>query len=276
MSGPTSTEEVVPAEADTGVDPRFAARRAAVVRDERRRRLTRICLVAGLLAAAMGVFGLTRSSLTDVDALSVTGWDRAERDQILLASGIDTGTQLTDIDTDDVAHRVEALVPWISAARVSKIWPSSLRITVVERKAVAQVHAEDGSWMLLDSAGHLLERSPVALSALKVLEGTVIGAVTGAVLNEAAARGVGVLAQMSPGVSSRISGMRFRDRDIELTLLPQGTVAFGPADQVQMKLVTLETVLARVDQACLSVIDVRVPRRPLVRRDAECEAEAGR
>ncbi len=277
MTPPTITEERAgAATGEAEVDPRFAARRAAVARDERRQRLTRIGLVALILASAMAVFGLTRSSLTDVDVVTVTGWTRADRQQIAAASGIEPGQQLTDVDSEAVARRVEALVPWVGTARVARIWPSSVRITVVERQPVAQVRAEDGTWVLLDQAGHLLESTPVAEAALTVLEGVVPGAVSGAVLDEAAARGVGVLAQMSPGVSSRIGGMRLRGSDVELIMLPQGTVAFGPADQVQMKLLALETVLARVDLSCLVAIDVRVPRRPLVRRDADCEAEAGR
>ena len=277
MTPPTITEErrgVGAGEAE--VDPRIAARRAAVARDERRRRLTRIGLVALILASAMAVFGVTRSSLTDVDVVTVTGWTRADREQIVAASGIVPGEQLTDVDSATVARRVEALVPWVATARVARIWPASVRITVVERKPVAQVLAENGDWLLLDASGHLLESTPVPEPALTVLEGVVPGAVSGAVLGEAAARGVGVLAQMSPGVSSRIGGLRFRGTDVELMLLPQGAVAFGPADQVQMKLLALETVLARVDLSCLAAIDVRVPRRPLVRRDAQCEAEAGR
>jgi len=275
VSPPVSTDDKRP-EAVAKVDPRFEARRAAVARDERRRRLGRLGTVVLLLALAMATFGLTRSSLTDVDTVTVTGRNRSDREQILAASGITLGTQLTDIDTAYAARRIESLVPWVAAARVSRNWPASVRITVVERQPVAQVQAEDGSWLLVDAAGHLLEATPLPEAGLKTVEGTAPGARPGAVLDEASARGVGVLAQMSPGLLSRVSGLRYRETDVELMLVPGATVAFGAPDQVQMKLLALETVLARVDQSCVSAIDIRVPRRPLVRRDPVCDAGSGR
>ena len=259
-----------------GVDPRFEARRAAVARDERRRRRARLLAVGSVLVVAMGCFALTRSALVDVDSIAVTGWSHDQREAIVVASGIDIGTQLTDIDPDLSARRIEALVPWVATARVSRNWPASVRITVVERRAIAQVQSATGRWLAVDSAGHLLEAGDAPLPDLKRVEGTAPGAVPGAVLTEAAARGVGILAQMSPALLSRVNGLRFIGGDVELLLAPGGTVAFGPAAQVQMKLLALETVLARVDQSCLEAIDVRVPRRPLVKRDADCETEAGR
>ncbi len=95
-------------------------------------------------------------------------------------------------------------------------------------------------------------------------------------LDRDAARGVGVLAQMSPALLTRVAALRFVERDLDFVLLPNGTVAFGPAEQVQMKLLALETVLARVDQTCVNAIDVRIPRRPLVKRDPACLAAVGR
>jgi hypothetical protein len=79
---------------------------------------------------------------------------------------------------------------------------------------------------------------------------------------------------MSPALLTRVVALRFVERDIELMLIPNGTVAFGPPTQVQMKLLALETVLARVDQTCVVAIDVRVPRRPLVKRDDACLARS--
>jgi cell division protein FtsQ len=277
VSPPTATEtrQRRNAAAPT-VDPRFEARRAAVAREQRRRRHLRLAAVAAVLGLAMGSFGITRSSLTDIDSITVTGWSRGEREEIIAASGLVRGAQLTDVDVGLAARRIEAEVPWVAAARVSRNWPSSVRITVVERRAVAQVKSDTGDWVLVDAGGRLLETQTFREAGLEVIEGVAPGAEPGAVLADGAARGVAVLAQMSPALLSRVSGLRLRGDDVELLLLPSGTVAFGPAEQVRMKLLALETVIARVDQSCVDAIDVRVPRRPLVSRDAACEADAGR
>ncbi len=222
------------------------------------------------------LFGSTRSRLLDVDHISVTGFDRADRDAIIVASGIEIGAALTDVDTDHAARRVEALVPWVAAARVSVSWPSGVRITVVERHAVAAVQEPTGLWLSIDATGHLLDSAATPRPGLKLIEGLAPGAVPGAVLTPAAARGVSVLSQMSTALLTRVGAVRFVDGDLEFVLLPNGTVAFGPAEQVQMKLLALETVLGRVDQTCVVAIDVRVPRRPLVKRDPACDAAVGR
>lgn len=274
MTPPTITEDETPVATEAAaVDPRFEARRAAVEKDERRRRRSRI--IGALVAIALigGGFALTRSPFADVDAISVTGWSQGDREEIIAASGIVLGTPLTDLDTDHAARRIEQLVPWVAAARVTRSWPSSVRIIVVERRPVAQVQSDDGRWLPVDASGHLLDAVDRRVPELKAVEGVAPGAQPGSLLNDAAARGVGVLAQMSPGLASRVTGIRFRDSDVELVLAPSGTVAFGPADQVQMKLLALETVLARVDQRCVTAIDVRVPRRPLVKRDFDCFAQ---
>jgi cell division protein FtsQ len=271
VSPPTMTDAPEATTTTAVVDPRFEARRAAVEREQRRRRHTRLAAVVMVLAAALGGFAVTRSALTDVDTIAVTGWTHDERDQIVAASGIAPGMQLTDLDTGLAARRIERLVPWVAAARVSRSWPSSVRITVVERRAVAQVRSGD-RWLLTDSSGHLLEAQPYPQPGVPLLEGEAPDARAGDVLDTTAARAVGLLSQMSPAMSDRVNGLRLRGSDVELLLTPTVTVAFGPSDQVQMKLLALETVLARVDQSCVAAIDVRVPRRPLVKRDADCEA----
>lgn len=258
------------------VDPRFEARRAAVAQEERRRRRVRVFSVLAVLCIVVGCLGLTRSDFLDVDTISVMGWRNADRDAIVAASGIDLGVALTDVDTELAARRIEALVPWVAAARVTRSWPSGVRITVVERRAIAAVQSPDGMWLSIDASGHLLDSAVDARPGLKPIEGTAPGAKPGSVLDRAAARGVSVLAQMSPALLTRVAAVRFVEEDLEFVLQPNGTVAFGPPEQVQMKLLALETVLARVDQTCVNAIDVRVPRRPLVKRDPTCLAAVGR
>lgn len=276
MTPPTLTERR-PDSDQPAIDPRFEARRASVERDERRRRRVRLVSVAVLLSVVGGLFGVTRSGLLDVDTIDVIGVSHEEDAEVIAASGIAIGSPLTDVDGEQAARRIEAVVPWVSAARVSRSWPTSVRIAVVERRPVAQVQRDDGGWLLVDGSGQLLDMVATADPQLQTIEGVVPAATAtaGAVLDERSAGGVGVLAQMSPGLLSRMRGVRYVDGDVELLLTASGTVAFGRANQVQMKLLALETVIARVDQTCVQAIDVRVPRRPLVKRDETCLANQG-
>lgn len=268
MSPPTLLEE---RPSTLVVDPRFEERRAAVARSESRRRRHRYAVVAAVVAGLLGLFGLSRSPLVDLDGITVLGWENAGREEIVAASGLTGEEQLADIDTGVVARRVEALVPWVAQATVSRSWPSTVRIAVVERRAVAQVQGSGGGWYLLDMEGRLVSETTGPRPELTTVEGTVPGARPGAFLNDRVAASMGVLAEMSPALASHMKGVRFVDGgELELLLRPWGSVAFGPIDQVPTKLLATEAVLARVDPTCLAAIDVRVARRPLVRRDPGC------
>lgn len=257
------------------VDPRFEARRAAVAEEGTRRRRHRLALLLTVVAGLLGLFGISRSPLVDVDGITVLGYRSASREEIVAASGLVGGEQLAEVDTFTVARRVEALVPWVARATVTRSWPSTVRIAVVERRAVAQVQGAEGPWYLLDMDGRLLVRQQDARPDLTTVEGTVPDAHAGGFLNERVAASMGVLAQMSPALATHMKGVRFvQDGELELMLRPSGSVAFGAVDQVPTKLLATEAVLARVDQTCLAAIDVRVAKRPLVLRDPLCEAGA--
>jgi hypothetical protein len=48
-------------------------------------------------------------------------------------------------------------------------------------------------------------------------------------------------------------------------------VLFGPATEVEDKVLALRTVFGQVDDRCLAMLDVRVPDRPVITRDRACE-----
>jgi cell division protein FtsQ len=266
----TTLLEERPAEVE--IDPRIEARRAAVERDSRRRRRGRLIVAAAVAFAVLAGLGAFRTPLLDVDRIVVTGASHTSVADIMAASGVALDQALVDVDTDGARQRVERLVPWVQTARVSRSWPGSVRITVVERSAVAQVQDPGGTWFVVDADGRLLEPTAAPRPDLVTVLGTVPDAAPGSELVDRAARGIGILAGVSPGLRSRMVGMRFvGDDELELALRPAGVVAFGRAEQAESKLSALDTVLARVDQTCLATIDVRVPTKPLVTRAPDCE-----
>lgn len=56
---------------------------------------------------------------------------------IALAADADLDLRLFDADLEDLRERIEAL-PWVSSARVSRIWPDTLAVRVVERQPYAR------------------------------------------------------------------------------------------------------------------------------------------
>lgn len=82
----------------------------------------------------------------------VTGLGAVSQDEILAAAAVATGTPLLQVNTDDVAERVAA-IRRIATARVQRQYPSTLRITVVERQPVVVKDYPDGP--------HLFDRDGV-------------------------------------------------------------------------------------------------------------------
>jgi cell division protein FtsQ len=252
------------------VDPRMRSRRIEVQRDAGRRRLRRVLTVVGTLTALAVAYAVTQSPVLDVDHVRVTGGgEHTEEAAIALTSGIGHGTPLLDLDTGAVADRVEAM-PWVRTARVERRWPGTIRITVTERTPAATLQVDDTHTALVDATGRVLEvagpgaQLPVGLPVLSGVRGD---PTAGDTLNARARDALAVAhaaAEALPGTITEVS------TQLDATLISGGRVRFGTADDLDDKIVALETMLTRVDVACLELVDVRVPGSPVLTRNGGC------
>jgi len=108
-------------------------------------------VLAGVVPFAVVAWVLLGSSWLVVDKVVVTGEARVTTDQVLAAAQVRLGTPLARVDTGAVAARVRALGP-VASVRVSRSWPGTLRVTVVEREPVVAV-GHGTSWTLYDGTG---------------------------------------------------------------------------------------------------------------------------
>ena len=82
----------------------------------------------------------------------ITGLGAVTQEEVIAAAAVKQGTPLLQIDTDEVAERV-ATIRRVASARVQREYPSSLRITVVERVPIVVKDYPDGA--------HLFDRDGV-------------------------------------------------------------------------------------------------------------------
>jgi cell division protein FtsQ len=251
------------------VDPRFRRRRVEVIRQEGRRRLrVLVGVTAVVVVTAAGSWVATDSPLLDLDRVVVEGAVRTTPTDVRFASGLRLGQALLDVDENAATRSVETL-PWVHFAVVSRHWPNTVRIRLVEREPVAVAPAEAGAVALLDGEGRVLEwvdAAPPGLPALAGLApagpaGSSIGAdglatlaVAVALPAELRARTVGV----APAAGGR--------GEVEMTLSPEGMVRLGPPDDLDRKFTAIRTVLSQVDLQNLAVLDVRRPDNPVLTR----------
>jgi cell division protein FtsQ len=94
---------------------------------------------------------LLGSSWLVVHKVVVKGQHRLTAQQVLAAANVPLGTPLARLDTGAIAARVRALGP-VASVSVSRGWPSTVEVEVVEREPVVAV-GSGKTWTLFDGTG---------------------------------------------------------------------------------------------------------------------------
>lgn len=246
------------------VDPRLQARRHQVARQEGRRRLRLVAAVTLLATLAIVTIAAANSSLLDVERVTVSGASRANPQQVVVATGLQIGQPLVRVRPASVAAAVER-VPWVDTARVHRGWRGEVTIAVTERRAVLAMPTGT-RFVLIDPTGRQLEIVDAPPDGMLVLGGLDASGVPGQTVPDDALAAVSSLERLSPGIAAITTGLSVEGGQVFLDLGPTGRAEIGDDRDLEAKMVALETVLTRVDLTCVSVIDVRVPSAPTVRR----------
>jgi cell division protein FtsQ len=226
----------------------------------RRRRLPRRVLVPAAIAllVALAVWVVVFSPVLGVRTVAVRGARGSTAAQVIRAAGIARGTPLVRLDTGSIARRVEQ-IPAVRTAEVSTSFPSTVTITVVERRPVGWVR-QAGRDILIDTAGvryRSLAERPAHLPLL-VLPPDSGAATTRAVAAVAAA----LPAHLLPRIASV---QAFDPQAITLVLRGERVVHWGSAAQSAAKARVLPVLLRQVAVHGGTQIDVSDPNQPFVR-----------
>jgi cell division protein FtsQ len=217
------------------------------------RRLVALVLVVGLLAGA--VWTVFFSSVLAVSGVRVDGTAVLDPRLVRRTAAVPLGGPLATVDLDAVTARVERL-PAVKAVDVSRSWPDRVRVSVLEREAVAVVE-RDGSLRGLDGDGVMFRQYPSRPQSLPLLR---MGDRTGADALAEAARVAGVL---PAPIAARVNYVQVDTVDtIALRLRDGRIVRWGSADDSAAKAKVLAVLLGQK----ASMYDVTVPGRPTIRR----------
>lgn len=262
------------------IDPRFRARWVAARREEGQRRL-RLVLVAGaLLALVAAGLGALHTPWLSVRQLQITTGSHVSEAEIAQLSGLRAHPPMIDVNGAAVRRHLLAQ-PWVATATVSRSWPSTVRITVGERRAVAVV-GPPTSPVLVDGTGRVL--GPAATPAgLPQLPGAPAAPAAGGWLPGTGGPGGGttltgvaldVAAALPPAVASQVASVNVGPGGgVTLALTDRvTTVALGPvapappgsaaAASLARQGRALAAVAASVDLRTVARIDVTVPDHP--------------
>lgn len=245
------------------LDERIAERRRDVREQQRRRRFQRTIAVTVVLAIVVLLLVLERSPLVELAEVRVVGTDVLAPDRVREAADLEPGTSLLRLPLDEATARVRAL-PRVATARIDRVDPVTVQVTVEERIPTMAAHKGD-QWVLVDDEGVVLarDRAP-GLPTIVVEEGELPppGGRVGA--NPALANAVMFQRALPGPTRSRVSAIRAEAEDRAVLVLRDGTrVEVGRATDVAAKARSLGAVLEDLDGRPVTTIDVRAPNAPV-------------
>lgn len=211
-------------------------------------------LVAGLLAGGAWLIWFSQYML--VTGAQVSGTRELSERRVVEAAAVPTGVQLARVDLGAVEARVES-IPAVKDADVSRSWPDTVGIEVVERTPIAAVERPGSEGLqAVDADGVLF------LSYDERPEGLPLVRTAPDVRTEALAEAASVIAALRSDVAAKVRSLDVESVDrIVLRLDDDLRVLWGSAEQSADKADVLAALLDRK----VGYIDVSVPGRPVTR-----------
>ena len=201
------------------------------------RRLAVTLTVACALVALLVYLLLWHTALIAVRGIRVVGAKSVSNSLILTTSQIRSGSSMAGLDTGAAAARIER-IPQVASARVSKDWPGTVVVTVVERVAAALVPDAQG-YEVVDSGGVVFGQEAKAVSGLPVI--TVSAP---AKADEVVPGALAALRALPAAVDRRIAAVTASDPyAITLRFTDGSTVNWGGGDDAVDKARDLEDLL---------------------------------
>jgi cell division protein FtsQ len=234
----------------------LAGRDFARRRWRQRLRRLRPLLYAVLLLALVGtgVWLVFFSSVVTVREVSVSGNQTVSSVRVRAVAKAPIGRQLARVDLAAIQARIET-IPAVESVSVSRSWPHTIAVEVVERTPVAVVERGAGL-QAVDDEGVLFGsyvRQPDDLPLVRTAAD---------VKSEALAEAARVVTSLRADIQARVESVDVASIDrITLKLTGGRTVMWGSAEDSQQKAAVLAVLLERrADE-----IDVSVPGRPTTR-----------
>jgi cell division protein FtsQ len=206
-----------------------------------------------VLAVGLGLL-LYFTPIMSARNVVVVGLGAVTQDEVIAAAGVSPGTPLLQVDTDAVAERVAA-IRRVASARVQRQYPSTLRVTVVERVPVVVKDYPDGPHLFdKDGVDFATAPPPAGVPYLDTDHPGPSDPPTKAALQ--------VMTALRPEVAAQVGRIAAPSvASITLTLMDGRTVVWGTTDRTEEKALKLGALLTQPGQT----YDVSSPDLPTVK-----------
>ncbi|AEX67786.1 cell division protein FtsQ/DivIB [Corynebacterium diphtheriae] len=202
----------------------------------------RIAIVSSIVLLIVAIAGgcLWAFPVMTVQKFEIDGAVRSSAEEVETASGIAKGTNIVRVAAHDAAGSVTQL-PWVRSATVTRSFPNTVRIEVVERTDVGFVDRSDGQ--------HLFDEKGRAFVIDSPSEGSV--KVTGPSQDdpEVLSAVAESISAIDPGIRSTIDHIEAPDRySLNLVLHDGRQIFWGSSESAHDKAATLMIALSRAEQ----------------------------
>lgn len=206
-----------------------------------------------VLVVGLGLL-LYFTPLMSTRSVAVTGLSEVTEGEVVAAAAVAPGTPLLQVDTDAVAERV-AEIRRIASVRVQRQYPSTLRVTVVERIPVVVRDYSDGV--------HLFDRDGVDFATAPPPPGVpYLETENPGPTDPSTMAALQVMTSLRPDVASLVGRVSAPSAAaITLTLVDGRVVVWGTTDRTEEKALKLAALLTQPGQT----YDVSSPDLPTVK-----------
>lgn len=210
-------------------------------------------IVLGVASVGLGLV-LYFTPVMSARSVVVVGTGAVSREEVVDVAEVAPGTPLLQINTDAVADRV-AGIRRVASARVQREYPSTLRITILERVPVVVKDFGDGPHLFdRDGVDFATAPPPPGLAYIDVESPGPTDPPTRAALEVMTALRPEVVAQVSRVAAPSVAS-------ITLTLTDGRTVVWGTTDRTEEKAEKLAALLTQPGR----IYDVSSPDLPTVK-----------
>jgi cell division septal protein FtsQ len=244
----------------------MARRRREIARARGRRRRSAALLAMGTAALVLFAYWLATGPLLATSGVSVTGYDRPDRAELVAAvtRAAGEGTILAPADGEVAA--VARRFPWVESVSTARDWPRGMAVRVTEATPAAV--ASFGDQAVLVSAGGRVLGPVDGRAGVGWLRLAVAPPPAGADVPDGARPAVAFIAAAGPEVGPRVRQLQLAADGTWVGRLTGGPdLRLGSGERMAAKAAALGLVLADLsaeDEAAAAYIDLSSPERPAV------------
>lgn len=245
----------------------LTARSAAVRAQRRERRRSVIIVLVAITVTSVAGLALIRSPLLDIDRVEVTGVSEVDGAEVVAAADVPIGSPILDLEVEAVAARVEQ-IPEVRAATVARQLDGTVTIAVTEREPTMALKTADG-YVLVDDDGRQVRISTEPPDGFLPVIGLRATGRPGDPAPPGSTSVLRLMAEITPPVRAAVSEVIVTGDELALGLIDGGRAILGQDEELEAKVISLETLLLSVDLRCVHEIDLTVPSAPAVSRIGE-------